>query len=303
MNSRRVEIILIVAFLFLDLFLGSVLYDRYNASTNSTNNSSIEITEEMETRGITYPEFEEVEHELPYVQADSNTLLQDNMTALTEQSGNFNSDGTLYVSILSNPIELSEGTELNQSDFQTIRDFLDSENVIYGDSYEYLDYFPSTQQVRYAQTINGIPITDGTSSVTFYFNSQWNIISYEQTYVGEVSEQGDAEKLITDKQAVETLFQNNYIPDNATVSMPKLSYYRTLDLDDVNLYVPSWYIKVTVDNSPTIYHVSAIDGTVLTQSRSSEEETESEESEETSTETTSTETNNQANQTNVNINY
>lgn len=302
MNSRRVEIILIIAFLFLDLFLGSVLYDRYNASTNGSNNSSIEITEEMEASGITYPEFEEIEHELPYVQADSNTLLQDNMTPLTEQSGNFNSDGTLYVSILSNPIELSEGTELNESDIQTIRDFLDSENVLYGESYEYLDYFPSTQQVRYAQTINGIPITDGTSSITFYFDSQWNIISYEQTYIGEVSAQGDAEKLITDKQAVETLFQNNNIPDNATVSMPKLSYYRTLNLDDVNLYVPSWYIKITVDNSPTIYHVSAIDGTVLTQSRSSEEsdgeETESEESEETSIET-----NNQANQTNANINY
>lgn len=278
MNSRRIEIILIIAFLSLDVFLGMIVYDRYAAATSSTADTSVDVTDEMAANDINYPEFEEVERELPYIQADKNTLLQDNMETQNEQAGEFSDAGSLYVSILSNPIELSEGAELSKNDREVIQKFL-KENVLFGSAYEYLDYFPSTQQVRFAQSVDGVPISDGSATVTFYFDSQWNIISYDQTYVGPVSEQGDKLRLITDKDAVEALFQNNYIPDKSSVAKPKLTYYRTLDLDDISLYVPTWYIKVTTNNNDAIYHVNAIDGSVLvTPSRNDDDDNKASES-------------------------
>ena len=278
MNSRRIEIILIIAFLSLDVFLGMIVYDRYAAATSSTADTSVDVTDEMAANDINYPKFEEVERELPYIQADKNTLLQDNMETQNEQAGEFSDAGSLYVSILSNPIELSEGAELSNNDREVIQKFL-KENVLFGSAYEYLDYFPSTQQIRFAQSIDGVPISDGSATVTFYFDSQWNIISYDQTYVGPVSEQGDKLRLITDKDAVEALFQNNYIPDKSSVAKPKLTYYRTLDLDDISLYVPTWYIKVTTNNNDAIYHVNAIDGSVLvTPSRNDDDDNKASES-------------------------
>ncbi len=263
MDFKKIEIIFIVTFLVLNGYLLYRVLDNYENGFTGNAATQINLVQEMKDENIELPEFEDEKHDVPYVQAAANNLLEENAEQLTKQTGVIEDNGSLYASILSDPIQLSEGEELTTKDIATLSEFVLSDAILFGDEYQFIRYVPSTRQIIYGQLANNIPIVDGTSNIIFHLNGKKEIISYEQTYAGPVTVQGQSRKLITDQDAVEILYQNSEVPSGAKVRKPLLIYNRTLSLEDLSMYVPVWLVEVVTSTDTIIKKVDAVNGNVI----------------------------------------
>ncbi|MER1953968.1 MAG: two-component system regulatory protein YycI [Desemzia incerta] len=263
MDFKKIEIIFIVTFLVLNGYLLYRVLDNYENGFTGNAATQINLVQEMKDENIDLPDFEDEEHDVPYVQAAANNLLEENAEQLTKQTGVIEDNGSLYASILSDPIQLSEGEELTTKDIATLSEFVLSDAILFGDEYQFIRYVPSTRQIIYGQVANNIPIVDGTSNIIFHLNGKKEIISYEQTYAGPVTVQGQSRKLITDQDAVEILYQNSEVPSGAKVRKPLLIYNRTLSLEDLSMYVPVWLVEVVTSTDTIIKKVDAVNGNVI----------------------------------------
>ncbi|MDN6625830.1 MAG: two-component system regulatory protein YycI [Pisciglobus halotolerans] len=268
MDFKRIEWIFIVTFLFLNVFFLYQISAKTQDTFAGSQAGTVDLVAEMENQGITLPKFDNEEYKIPYVQAETNKLLEDNRGELTNQTGTMDDTGLLYVSILSEPIVLSSTENLSSDDVQKINAFLKSSNVLFGKEYEFVRYMPNMKQIIYGQVANNVPIADGTATITFHLSGDKEVISYEQTYAGPVTVQGDSRTLITDKNAVEILYQNTKIAADSKVGKPLLTYYRTLDLDELSMYAPVWSVEVQTGTDSHIEWVDAVSGSVLQDSSS-----------------------------------
>lgn len=263
MDFKRIQIIFIITFLFLNTFLIVTYIDKNKNYYSSSSNQVIDFSKEMENENIKLPKFSENENKVPYVQAETHTLLEDNVDQLSNHSGVIEEDGSLYSSLLSKPLALSEETELTKEDIELLTEFVLSEQVLFGTDYRYFNYNATNQQITFAQIANNIPIADGTSEIIFHLNNKKEVISYDQTYAGPVTVQGESRNLITDKNAVEILYQNDEIPANATVKKPVLTYSKTLSLQKLSMYAPVWYIQIINSGNTEFKRVDALSGSII----------------------------------------
>lgn len=263
MDFKKIEIIFIITFLILNGYLLYRVLDNYENGFTGSAATQINLVQEMKDENIDLPDFEDEEHDVPYVQAAANNLLEENTDQLTKQTGVIEENGSLYASILSDPIQLSDGEELTTKDIATLTEFVLSDAILFGDQYQFIRYIPSTRQIIYAQIANNIPIVDGTSNIIFHLNGKKEIISYEQKYAGPVTVQGQSRKLITDQDAVEILYQNSEIPSGSKVRKPLLIYNRTLHLEDLSMYVPVWLVEVVTSTDTLVKKVDAVNGNII----------------------------------------
>lgn len=276
MDFKKIEIIFIITFLCLNGYLLYRLVENKQNTFTENMMNQVNLLEEMQEENIGLPSFEDETHKVPYIQAEKNNLLEENSPSLTKQTGIIENNGSLYVSILSDPIKLSAEDELTDADLETLNEFVKSEAILFGNEYQFIRYVPSTRQIIYGQIANNIPIVDGTAEIIFHLNGKKEIISYEQKYVGPISVQGESRTLITDQDAVEILYQNNEISTGADVKKPLLTYSRTLQLEDLSMYVPVWLVEIETSTGTIVKRVDAVNGTIVqetVQSESSAQET------------------------------
>src|SRR5690625_6804598 len=116
MDFKRIQIIFIAAFFFLDIFLLVSYFNRTDTNYAASPSQSVNLLNEMSNQNIQLPELAEENYKAAYVQADVHNLLEENVGALSQQTGTINENGTLYLSILSNPIQLSGEDSLTEED-------------------------------------------------------------------------------------------------------------------------------------------------------------------------------------------
>ncbi|MCA9765559.1 MAG: two-component system regulatory protein YycI [Carnobacterium sp.] len=263
MDFKRIEIIFILTFLALNAFLLSTYFDKsYNDFSSNSSNSEVNFIEEMSKSAIELPTFQDEKNKVPYVQAEANDLLAESYS-LTNQTGIIEEKGSIFTTILSSPILLTEEKEFNAKDIDKLTSYVKNNQTLSDKDYQFFRYIKNSQQVIFTQIANNIPIADGTSEVIFHLDNSKNVISYEQSYAGPVTVQGESRELITDKSAIGILYQNNEIPADTTVKKPVLSYYRTLDLEELSMYAPAWFVEIESSTDTQVKRVDAINGTVL----------------------------------------
>lgn len=264
MDFRRIEIIFVITFIALNIFLLTTYLDKnYNNFSSDNSNTKVNIADEMAKSNIELPTFQNEINKVPYVQADANDLLLKNYSKLNNQRGSIGENGFVYKSTLSDPLQLTEEKEFVAKDIDKLIAFIESNQVLFGKEYQFFRYITKSQQVVFTQIANNIPIADGTSEVVFQLDNSKRVISYEQSYAGPVTVQGESRVLITDKNAVDILYQNNELSADTIIKKPTLSYYRTLNLEELSMYAPAWFIEIESSTDTQVKRVDAISGTVL----------------------------------------
>lgn len=267
MDFKKIENIFLMTFTLLNIYLLISFLNRSDLQHASTAPDQVNLIREMEQIGIDLPNLTEEDREVYFVQADRNNLLEENIDQLENQAGSIAQDGSLYTSILSDPIEIEGNPDdgFTAADYDVLDEFINSGAVLFGSEYTFLRYDNSENRFVYAQIVEGIPVADGTSEISLFYGSDGNIISYQQSYAGPMTTQGSPIEIITDRQAVEVLFQNNAISSNTTVRQPILSYQRTLHLEDLSMYGPIWYIPVIDAGGERVLRVDAIERTIISE--------------------------------------
>lgn len=284
MDYKRVQIILIITFSILNIYLLTVFLEKDDELNFGNPSTTVNLEEGLRNDNIESPELSRENEEVVVIKTDKNTFLREKSPTLKNQTARM--ENNLLFSVLSDPIKLDFGTAditlMNR--LKPLQAFKDSGNVLDGPRYEFLSYQAVNQRIVYVQyTDDGFPIADGTASLVFHLNSDGEVISYEQTYAGVPEPQGRLRNVISQQAAIESLYLNNQIADDSTIKLLTLSYYQTLSLTDMNIYSPMWYVEITRENTVVqIKRVDALTGSIISAPVVQEEDSDSIESESSS---------------------
>ena len=258
MDFRRSTLVLIISFLFLDIFLLGIFWQMKN-EVKTPLNTSINVMEQMRTDGITVTGVNTTVESLPIIQITP-TSIESQVNTLPSQVATY--DKGVISSQLLAPIQLTLDANANATieNFAELTTYVESGSIIHGNQYTWFNYNPTTRKVIYAQRANQIPVMDGSSQIIFTLNANNQVISYEQTFAGNAEVLGTNRALITSQKAMEVLYLAGRIPTRSTVSVVRLSY-----LKDLSIYSPAWYVEFKqADGQTLVRRVDAIRGTVLT---------------------------------------
>ena len=262
MDFRRSTLVLIISFLFLDIFLLGMFWQMKN-EVKTPLNTSINVMEQMRTDGITVTGVNTTVESLPIIQITP-TSIESQVNTLPSQVATY--DKGVISSQLLAPIQLTLDANANATieNFAELTTYVESGSIIHGNQYTWFNYNPTTRKVIYAQRANQIPVMDGSSQIIFTLNANNQVISYEQTFAGNAEVLGTNRALITSQKAMEVLYLAGRIPTRSTVSVVRLSYYKSLSLKDLSIYSPAWYVEFKqADGQTLVRRVDAIRGTVL----------------------------------------
>lgn len=263
MDFRRSTLVLIISFLFLDIFLLGIFW-QMKKEVKTPLNTSINVMEQMRTDGITVTGVNTTVESLPIIQI-SPINIESQVNTLPSQVATY--DKGVISSQLLAPIQLTldANTTATIENFAELTTYVESGSIIQGNQYTWFNYNPTTRKVIYAQRANKIPVMDGSSQIVFTLNANNQVISYEQTFAGNAEVLGTNRALITSQKAMEVLYLAGRIPTRSTVSVVRLSYYKSLSLKDLSIYSPTWYVEFKqADGQTLVRRVDAIRGTVLT---------------------------------------
>lgn len=285
MDFKKIGHIFIVAFTLLNLYLIYGILERKDIQHTSSPETTHNILSNMKEMDIGLPDLTgtDVDGKQIYsIQANADPLLEEKMAETDIHTGTLDEDGVYYISFPSNPIQLKgnpiEGFQ--EADYDIIKEYVLSDQVMFGSEYNNIKYDEEGRRFLLFQHIDGIPIIDGSSEISLFVNEEGEIYSYQQTYAGPISRQGNALNLIDGKRALELLFINNEIREGFDIEKPILTYQRALHLEDLSMYSPVWSIDVMRSSERNNFRVDAVNGTIIRQQAATKPETPKEELEE-----------------------
>ncbi|MEY8291746.1 two-component system regulatory protein YycI [Carnobacteriaceae bacterium 52-44] len=280
MDFKKIARIFILAFALLNIYLIVGIFERQDIQYTSTQPTTNNIYSNMADLDIELPDLEGLDtegEEIFPLQVNAHNLLAQELETNNELTGSLNEDQTVYYeSFPSNPMELegnpSEG--FVDEDFDLLREFVTSDQVMFGSEYRLSRYEEEGRRFVFNQYVDGIPIADGTSEISLYVNDAGEIYAYQQTYAGPATRQGNALQLIDGSRAIEILFLNNEITQGSVVQTPILTYRRALHLEDLSMYSPVWIVNIERSSERNTFRVDAVNGTIIRQPVESSDDSE-----------------------------
>lgn len=276
MDFKRVETIFLVAFLGLNLFLFSIYQEGLRqASEVAEPNRSEMIEQRLKKDEIDFPEdFSGDKKEGYYLSAEAV-----DMAELVRQTRVGLSDNDLYrqnTTITNNMfVHFPEGEYAIDSEepLEGLNHFLQeptaalaSEQYVYMDNLS--DLKSDKKKIVAAQSYEGIPFEDETAMMDITVEDQngvLKIVKYTETQITNIEQLREKMELISEREAISTLYVNNKLPKQAKIVWTKLAYSRIYQVQEKNVYVPMWFVAVKLpDKTTQIESVHAINKTITT---------------------------------------
>lgn len=271
MDFRKIEWIFFLVFIGLNIFLFSIYWNnQHEQSLVTSSNQREDILQRLENDEITVKEEVSDEHrEGYYLSAE-----QDNFESLLSATGNQTIARNSNISdkvLTSYPSEETK-FDLKKATSSFNRLMKNKDFILDGQEYTYLPDISKKDddlaKIVGAQSYEGIPFVDETSRVTLDIeknNDQEQIMKYTQTRLKEIEPLREKMTLYSEKEILNTLYINNNIPSNSTITNIYLGYFRTLEVREKNVYVPVWFVKIgTSDKTTQIEKVNALNNQVIT---------------------------------------
>lgn len=267
MDFKRVEGIFLVVFLFLNMFLFYVYQEgKTEQKIVTTGAISDNIEERLRADDIKIPHsLSEKVQQGYYLSAEESQFLPDIKDVLKGQEWQVNGSQLIGNMLLKPDFILSDGDEEKQ-----IKEFVNTEGNVYKGS-EYVLNKNETQadtQYVFNQEFEGIPFSDETSQLTVNLTKDHldslSIEFYDQTYLSNIEALRDPQNLISERDAVISLYTNNRLQSGNTVKWIELGYTWIFTVREKNIYIPAWFIAVESNkNNLQVERVNAFTNTVI----------------------------------------
>lgn len=272
MDFKRIQMVLIIAFLLFDVYLFVMLLSRIQPATGTTPTAQTTIEQELNARNITHSEFAEETMTLPFISSHNYTDLTEEMNQLMNQEVTLSPEGVL-TSTFYEPVDLgidltSQTTGLDDNQRQIlVEQFLsDPAYFIEGTKYRNFWYLNSKRTIYIRMvTPGGEPIVDGSAEIRITLDENNQMVGYTQTLQRDVVTLEAMQPIISEREAIEVVDRRveTLIPDDSVIHYSVFAYYRSQQLNDVNIYSPAW--QIIYDNAGGRYTilVDAVEGTVV----------------------------------------
>lgn len=270
MDFRRVEGIFLVVFLFLNIFL---YYIYQEGKTEQETAISGTISDHLEMRldadEIKHPEKFSNDKKEGYYLSGQEVNLKEQASAKLENQEWYLENYVLYSKFMNNAPS-RETLVLDR--FKSIENFVKKEeNVINGEDYR-LNKNRSRANKEYVfnQVWEDIPFLDETSTLTLKAKknsiNEPIIESLEQTMLADdIEPLREKQPLISEREAVISLYTNNRLPTKSEIYWVELGYSRIFTVRGRSVFIPTWFIKVDINkNNSQLERVNAFTGAIIT---------------------------------------
>jgi len=270
MDFRRVEGIFFVVFLFLNMFLYYIYQEgREPQDYVSTGSISENLEERLAADRIVVPkDLSKTKREGYYLSAEEDELVSDAREYLKDQSWQVNNHQ------LSSQLTPQEDTIVKKSKaVESVNQFMkDSSNVLFGQDYVLNeDETLPLKNYIYNQAYEGIPFYDETAQLSIIvsqdkFESD-QITSYKQTHISRIEPLREMQTVISERDAVISLYTNNRLQPGDKVKWIHLGYTRIFTVRGKNVYIPAWFVSIeTSKNVTQTERVNAFTNAVISSS-------------------------------------
>jgi regulatory protein YycI of two-component signal transduction system YycFG len=262
MDFKKIQIIFLIIFVSIDIFLFSLFHQSANLQTeNNSKGSDTEIIKQMSNDQINVmPKLSTKNQDGYYLSALYDNSLRDNHNNLENQKTTYANH--LLRSSFKRPIELNSG-----SYHQEIRHLMkQSSFMMHGDEYEYSSTLSTKNTVVFLQK-NDYGTLYGTKygKVTFDVNNDHLLVGYSQSYMSNVNILREKSDIISPAKALVWLYQYNEIPDNSKVIWVHLYYTQLLSIKNNVVFIPTWTIGLTTsgDSGMIVKRINAFSGAIM----------------------------------------
>lgn len=264
MDFRRIEMIFLIVFLALDVFLlASYTQKGSNATYNTTPTVTNEqaIIQDMKDDHITVPKLSNDKGEGYYLASKIEDVLASNTKQLSSQSTSYNYDTHKLTSQFNVPIGYGK------NNFVTVlKSFVENEhNVLHGREYVYQSGMSDEKStVVFAQKTKQGVIIDPQGTLTFKI-SNGNVTGYTQTYLPNITVLREKQTTISARDAIELLYTSSEISQNSKIVWYKLGYSELIDVRGSIIYVPVWNVMIQHKGTKneTLKKVNALTKTII----------------------------------------
>lgn len=259
MDFRRIEWIFLVVFVGLNIFLGISFFQALQVNLATTKSGDAATITDITRDQIKLPHLSKQTPEGDYLASQANTALSAAHSKLVKQQVSISEgDYQELQASLDTPITLKKSQQIRQ-----LTTFV-KDSIYHGSEYEYAPALSSDERVVFAQHPKAGLIYDRRAAVTLHVVDD-RLVSYSQTYLAKLSVLRDRLNLMSEQDAVITLYRDNDIPNNSAIVSTQLAYSYLLDAKGSTVYVPAWYIGVKnrATGNVTVKRVNAITRTVM----------------------------------------
>ena len=276
MDFKRTEAIFLVAFLCLDIFLFSIYRQSQNEQTPINNSSTIKITQRLKEDKIKYEGKISSEHTDGYYLSATQTNLNTELQNMKKTKKLENVD-VLRSSVKDNLLSLTPEKDLSvnkKGQIPTlIRETLTNQKeIILGKDYRYQDEIHQQSDgyldVYACQKYEGIPINDITAQIKFTLkknDENYRIEKIQQMHLSNLTALREKMPLVSEEDALTTLYINNKLSKNDEILWSKLAYTLVLQVRGKNVYVPAWFVSIRhEDKKEQVEIVNAFRNRIIT---------------------------------------
>ncbi|MGX4687013.1 two-component system regulatory protein YycI [Vagococcus sp. JNUCC 83] len=254
MDFRRVEGIFFIVFLFLNMFLYYIYQEGKEAQDYISSGSISENLEErLKADRIDVPDkLSRAKKEGYYLSAEEDELVADAREQLKDQSWQVTNN-----QLTSQVMSHSDAMIKKSKDVESVNQFIKNPaNVLYGKDYELNEEETiSLKNYIYNQTYEGIPFYDETAQLSVIVSQDKyetdQISSYKQTHISRIEPLREIQSVISERDAVISLYTNNRIQSGDKIKWIHLGYTRIFTVRGKNVYIPAWFISVESSKNVT----------------------------------------------------
>ncbi|MCL0312470.1 two-component system regulatory protein YycI [Apilactobacillus sp. TMW 2.2459] len=258
MDFKRIQLIFLIVFIMIDIFLFNMFNENRNLQTESVSqqSNSNEVLKQMQNDQISVA-FTPSDKPLDgyYLAATPDNSLKNDAKNLQNQSARF-SNG-----VLRSTIKLKWGKD-------SINKIMKNRFYIaHGNQYEYAKDLSNSNTIVYLQkNDNGTFYSNIYGQIRFNISSDGLVLGYTQSYLSNIKVLREKAPIISASKALYNLYQYNEIPNNSKIEWEQM-YYTKL-LQDNQVYIPTWVIAFTTGDSSNVQikRINAFTGSMLNSS-------------------------------------
>ncbi|MCY8932145.1 two-component system regulatory protein YycI [Bacillus atrophaeus] len=254
MEWNKTKTIFIIAFLVLDIFLGYQFFEKRSSSEYDViKNSSVQT--DMNEDHITYGTLSDNAKEGSRITANQRSFTKEEIESLKGQKPKMDmpSDKHKVTKLkmeFTSPIALSKDSVEDDAKALVSSEFQD------GEEYKLWKVDKDKKQVIFFQTYQGKYIyqenddaSEMIGQVILHLNDKNEVVSYEQSTLDTFKEI-QKESLISELDAVESLYYQNLLKAHSTVKTVKFGYIAQYPLTSTQVLAPVW--RITVEYEKTV---------------------------------------------------
>lgn len=254
MDWSKIKAIFIITFLILDVYL---LYqfmkmrdaNKYELITETSFEDKLKADE------IKYVELPKTPIKDQYISAKPKMFTKEEVAKLKGQTALLKEQSTTIQMTIDKPLQLN--SKFEPADLSSFF----KENILYGDQYRFWEKNDKKSTITYFQQYENFPMYQNINGmITFHYNSDNQIVSYQQTFLEGIEKLTAKEEILPPLKAIETLHQKGVLKPKSKITKIEFGYSTLIQLTASQVLAPTWHF--VVDDKESLF-VNAFEGQII----------------------------------------